>query len=376
MPTISGATAGPQVWALTSKKLGDNAQVLAIAQALGWPYETKTLAYTGLNHFHFRVFGPSLRKVAVERSSRLAPPWPDVVLTVGRRAVPVALWIRQQSRGATKLVQVGQSRVGFDRFDLVVANPQYHLPSHPRLVRLDLPLLYGNTEAITADAAAWRERFAALPRPWTALLVGGSTAPFALDITAARALMDTAHRLLARDGGSLLVTTSRRTPSDAADSIRDAMPVQGFFHRWSPNGADNPYLGILGLADRFLVTGESISMLVEVVRQRKPLAIYPLPERALSFRLRVRRLLQDAVLLQRQDIGTTRSLRERCGDFLVHCGALEYRRDFTLLHRRLIDRHLAVWAGEPFPQLANAPPDDLPFVVERIRALFPSVTRA
>ncbi|MBI3248225.1 MAG: mitochondrial fission ELM1 family protein [Deltaproteobacteria bacterium] len=376
MPTASSATAGPRVWVLTSKKLGDNAQVLAIAQDLGWPYEAKTLVYTGLNHFHFRVFGPSLRKVALERSSQLSPPWPDVVLTVGRRAVPVALWIRQQSRGATKLVQVGQSRVKLDRFDLVVANPQYHLPPHPRLVRLELPLLYGNAEAIAAAAATWRERFATLPRPWTALFVGGSTAPFALDTMAVRDLMGMTHRLLTRDGGSLLVTTSRRTPSDAADFIRDAMPAQGFFHRWSPNGASNPYLGMLGLADRFLVTGESISMLVEVVRQGKPLAIYPLPERTLSFRLRVRRLLQDALLPQRHDTNAPRSLRERCGDFLVRCGALEYRRDFTLFHRRLIDRQLAVWAGEPFPQVTNPPPDDLPFVVERIRALFPSVARA
>ena len=109
----------PQVWVLTTEKLGDNAQVRAIADALGWPYELKRLDFTGVNHFHFRLFGPSLRNLAVERSASLMPPWPDLLLTIGRRATPVALWIRQQSEGKTKLVLVGQPRVGFACFDLV-----------------------------------------------------------------------------------------------------------------------------------------------------------------------------------------------------------------------------------------------------------------
>src|SRR5262249_31381225 len=87
----------PHVWVLTSKKLGDNAQVLSIADALGLPYETKRLEFSGLNHYHFRFLGPSLRKVDVDRSSPLMPPWPDLVLTIGRCATPVALWIRWQS---------------------------------------------------------------------------------------------------------------------------------------------------------------------------------------------------------------------------------------------------------------------------------------
>src|SRR5262245_38893686 len=171
MPTSADIkSAGyPRMWVLTSKKLGDNAQVLSIANALGWPYETKRLEFIGLNHYHFRFLGPSLRKVDVERSSPLTPPWPDLVLTIGRRATPVALWIRRQSGGKTKLVQVGQSRIGFDNFDLVIANPQYHLPNHPHLFRLRIPLLYANAETTVTAAAMWQSRFMHLPRPWTAL---------------------------------------------------------------------------------------------------------------------------------------------------------------------------------------------------------------
>lgn len=359
----------PRIWVLTSKKLGDNAQALSLADALEWPYEVKRLEFRGLNHFHFRVFGPSLRKVNLERSNLLTPPWPDLVLTIGRRAAPVALWIRQQSQGKTKIVQVGQSRIGFAPFDLVVTNPQYHLPDHPHRVCLTLPLLYPNREAIREASAHWHPRFAHLPHPWTALLIGGSTVPFRFDAQAARDLMGKVHLILQRDGGSLLATTSRRTSPDAVAVVQEAIPEFGFFHRWGPQGQVNPYLGLLGLADRFIVTGESISMLVEVVRQGKPLAIYPLPEHLHSLRLRTRVLLQ-SLFLPKLTLGS----RQRIGNALVRWGLLEYRRDFSLLHQQLIEQGRAVWLGARFLTVSGPPPDDRPHIVARIKALFPQAS--
>jgi len=378
MPSNAGITSArqPCIWVLTAKKLGDNAQVLSIADALGWRYETKRLEFTGLNHYHFRFFGPSLRKVDVARSSPLTPPWPDLVLTIGRRATPVALWIRQQSQGRAKLVQVGQSRIGFDNFDLVIANPQYHLPDHPRLFRLRIPLLYTNAEATGAAAATWQPRFMHLPRPWTALLVGGSTKPFTLDVRVAQDMMHAVRQGIARDGGSLLVSTSRRTKPEVTAVIETLMPEQGFFYRWSPDNESNPYRGILGLADRFVVTGESISMLVEVVRQQKPLAIAPLPIQRKSIALRSRFVMQHLCFPLGAEPNYLQGLRERLGEILVRIGMLEYRRDFSLFHQQVIKQGLAVWLGEPFPTTLNVPPNELPLVVERVKALLPQASTA
>src|SRR5262245_20627350 len=102
----------PRVWVLTTEKLGDNAQVLAIADALGWPYELKHLEFTSVNHS--RAFVSSLWGLAVDRYFPLVPPWPDLLLTIGRRSSHVALEVRKQSGGKTRLVQVGQGepRVG------------------------------------------------------------------------------------------------------------------------------------------------------------------------------------------------------------------------------------------------------------------------
>ena len=75
------------------------------------------------------------------RSARLEPPWPDLILTVGRRPSMAALWVKAQAQGRARLVVVGRPKRWLDRFDLVIAPPQFQLPSRPNVLRLDLPLM-------------------------------------------------------------------------------------------------------------------------------------------------------------------------------------------------------------------------------------------
>ena len=78
-------------------------------------------------------------------------------------------------------------------------------------------------------------------------------------------------------GGTLYITTSRRTPTTVVEVLKEGIPKHAILYEWSARGIDNPYLALLGHADRFIVTGDSISMMVEVARLGKPLAIFPLP---------------------------------------------------------------------------------------------------
>jgi hypothetical protein len=182
--------------------------------------------------------------------------------------------------------------------------------------------------------------------------------------------MRQARQVVTREGGSLLVTTSRRTPKKTADVIEAEMPSQGFFYRWTAGNQENPYFALLGLADRFIVTGDSISMLVEVVRQGKPLAIYPLPSRLRSMRLWFRRGVQHLLFGPIHEGSMPNHWRQRLGERLVRLGLLEYQRDFSLFHQQLIAQGLAVCLGDPFIPVRHLPSDDLPQVVERIKALF------
>jgi len=357
----------PRVWLVIGDKLGDNAQVEIIADALGWPVERRHLQFLEQYVYGKPPFKPSLYHIDQERSDPLEPPWPDLILTVGRRPSMAALWIREQSGGRAKVVIVGRPKRMMDQFALAIATPQYRLPNRSNVLQLELPLMRVDESRIAAESEVWRERFAAFPRPLTALLVGGQTKPFVFNARVAGDLVEVAARVNERDGGTLYVTTSRRTLPEVVDALVAGLPKGSQMFRWTPDSAENPYQALLGLADRFIVTGDSISMMVEVARLGKPLAIFPLPVRADPWtRLRERAA---AILHPSDESGGRNGPLEWLGDRLYDLGLVSYSRDFSRLHKKLIERGLAVHLGEPFPQLAERAPDDLQRVVERIKNL-------
>src|SRR4051794_40207373 len=87
------------IWILAGNRRGDNNQMLALAEALGMPFEAKALAYNRLHHV------PLLRRglLHVERRTRasIQPPWPDLVIGTGPNSPPVARYIRRRSGGQT-----------------------------------------------------------------------------------------------------------------------------------------------------------------------------------------------------------------------------------------------------------------------------------
>ena len=61
----------PKVWVLLGDKAGGNGQLISLADALKWPYETKQLLYNTLNHCPNLFLGPSLLSIDRRRSSPL-----------------------------------------------------------------------------------------------------------------------------------------------------------------------------------------------------------------------------------------------------------------------------------------------------------------
>lgn len=268
----------PRIWLIVGDKLGDNAQVKVLTEKLGLPTVCKELRFKAQWVHGKPRFFPSLHHLDLENSAQLSPPWPDLVITIGRRPAMAALWVKRQSGGRTKIVLIGRPKRYFDEFDLVIATGQYQVPDRSNVLKLDLPLMRAEPEAIAAAASRWRPLLAAMPRPLTAILIGGATKPFRFEPNDARELLRQV-RVATDDTGSLYLTTSRRTTVAAADALENALPANARLFRWSPEtpAQENPYLALLGIADRFVVTGDSISMLVEACRIGKPVAIAPLP---------------------------------------------------------------------------------------------------
>lgn len=346
----------PRVWVLLADRAGGNGQLLSLAQALGWPFEAKTMAYNPLNRCPNLLLGASLASVRSDAASSLQPPWPDLVIGASRRSVPVALWIRARSGGRTRLVHLLHTMAPLDLFDLVITTPQYRLPERPNVLHLAAVLNRVDGARLAEAAERWSPRLQALPRPWTALFVGGDSATYRMDASTAAALGAQASAQVAAAGGSLLVSTSPRTPAPAADALIGAIACPSHVFRWRENDPDNPYHGYLGLADRFLVTADSASLVVEACLAGKPVEVFDWPQRR----------------------GPLLGLKEwmlRGGasplvDRLVYWGLLKPPRDFAALHRALRERGLISTLGETAMPVERRPLDDMERAVAAIRALF------
>ena len=106
---IERAAAGG-VWLLVGHKAGDNTQVRALAARLGWPCEEKRIVYQPWELLANRLLQVTLAGIDRARSSELAPPWPDLVISSGRRNEPVARWIKRGAPAGRSLTRSGFSR--------------------------------------------------------------------------------------------------------------------------------------------------------------------------------------------------------------------------------------------------------------------------
>jgi mitochondrial fission protein ELM1 len=359
----------PLVWLILSEKSGDNGQIHAIADSLPWPCETRHIAVRERYVLGKPRVAPSLYHVDWQRSDTLEPPWPDLVIAVGRRMSMVALWIKEQSGGRTRIALIGAPKGKADQFDLAVVSDQYRYPPRHNLLQIRYPLQRIERTAIAAEAAAWRSEFATLPRPLIAVMIGGLTKEVRFDEATSIRL---ARDLAAFDQdlqGTLFVTTSRRTPAHAVAALRSELAAGSIVHEWRPGDERNPYRALLGLADLFVVTSDSLSMQMEIARLRRKLAIYALPP---SSRLTAGPLssLTDGMLGSRVLPGSfARRCEQRLGRAIDRIGAFRHHRDLTAIPRRLVADGHAVWFGQRFPDIAPALPDELPGVVARLVAL-------
>ena len=372
----------PRVWVLTSNKPGHSTQSLGLAEALGWPYEVKKLAFTRTAATHKRLFGIRSATCAgldKTQSAALTPPWPDVVITAGWRPARVARWIREQSKGQTHLVLLGRKGGQLTApSDIVVSCHHFRQPPHPRRIETIAPLSLVRPERLEHAAHEWREQLASARHPRIALFVGGSTARYQFDVAIAQQIGQDVRAFAEQAGGSVFVTTSRRTGSEASAALQEALGPVHTMHVWQADQKANPYFAYLTLADVLIVTGESESMLAEAAATHKPVYIYPLPERPENM-LNLRHLasqLREWIVARAQQpqrnargtIRPQRGLAYQCAR-LVERGVIQPRRDLNLLHQTLVDGGFAHFFGEPFTTDPRPVLQEFDTVAQQVRTL-------
>lgn len=261
-------------WVVTDGKAGMESQCLGLAEALGLEPVVKRVT---LRKF-WRVVTPYVRFGGRAQfaafSDSLAPPWPDILIASGRQSVAAALWVKKRSGHKTIAVQVQNPGIAWRQFDLIIA------PEHDRLTGPNVistrGALHRVTPAILARSGArWSARFSDLPRPYIAVLIGGTNPVYRLGTEEASGLAAKLRACARNPGGSLLITPSRRTGQEAIAALSAGIrEVPSFM--WDMQG-ENPYFALLALADYIVVTCDSVNMISEAASTGKPVHVEMLP---------------------------------------------------------------------------------------------------
>ncbi|OUJ05796.1 mitochondrial fission ELM1 family protein [Acetobacter malorum] len=266
---------------------GMRSQALGLASRAGW--ESHFQAVSPGRLARLMLAGPQVLARPFLRTSSGAPfgsmpelAQANVVISIGGKGGAIGAALRAPGR---PVVQVQNPRQSLERFDLIVACEHDEI-SGPNVL-LGRTALHGLTPEVLAQAQQdWMPRFAGLPRPLIAGLVGGSNGRFKFGVQEAHKLGALLAQAVGQQGGSLIVTPSRRTDPDALRVLTELVEGAGGTV-WNGEG-DNPYRGLVACADSLVVTMDSVSMVSEAVAGPASVFVFPLPGRS----RRITRFLQ------------------------------------------------------------------------------------
>lgn len=161
-------------------------------------------------------------------------------------------------------------------FDLVIPMRHDSLAG-ANIFPVDTALHGISPDALAAGRADWQERLKPDGGPLLGIVLGGVSRHYSFDTRTIADLKGLIHNAHAR-GWSVVVTPSRRTEPAVIRALQDEFGRQDRFRIWDRSG-DNPYIGILALADRLIVTGDSVSMVSEALATGHPVHVLRLAGR-------------------------------------------------------------------------------------------------
>ena len=255
---------------LGSGKIGHETNCLGVARALGLDASVAPIRPRAL-FAALAPYGP-----ADPRDRRpggpLAAPYPDLALACGRQTAPYLRAIKRLSGGRTFAVFLQDPRWGRASADLI------WVPEHDRLRGDNVIVTLTSPHPLSAAAleqarAVPDRRVADLPRPRLAIVLGGPSGAYRFEANDGEALCAAAGQA-AKAGWSVMVTPSRRTPSELVEGLARALAAcDAPSFVWDGAG-DNPYVSKLASADATLVTADSVNMVGEALATAAPVYVY------------------------------------------------------------------------------------------------------
>lgn len=269
---------------MSDGRAGIEAQALGLAEAVARrrPAEVvvKRVAWKGrTGRLPWWLNLAPRRSLAPE--SGIEPPWPDLWIAAGRATLPLSMRMRRWSKGQTFVVQAQDPRTPVGFYDLVVP------PKHDRLAGDNVFPIVGSPGRVTRerleqDFARFRAAIDPLPRPRVAVVIGGKSKAHDLSSERAAAMAREIEVPVVQEGGSILVSFTRRTPEPARALMTARLRhLPGLI--WDGEG-ENPYFAFLAAADYILVTEDSTNLATDAASTGKPVFVMKMDGESMKLR--------------------------------------------------------------------------------------------
>lgn len=273
-------------WVITEGLAGTENQCIGVAEALGVKPHVKRITLREpwkslspwLGFESWWSFDPLIFR-----------PWPDLLITSGRKAIAASRYVRKMSEEQTFTLHIQDPKVSPDNFDLVAVPKHDPMRGKNVLVTTAAPNRIFETK-LKAERVKFKSTFGKYISPIAAVLIGGNSKTHQMT----KPIVDKMIQNLKALDASLLVTVSRRTPEKFRKQIQDELKGTNVYV-WDGKG-DNPYFAFLDMADYIIVTNDSASMLSEAATTGKPVYSIPLQGGSEKFSALYRNLKQAGAL--------------------------------------------------------------------------------
>jgi mitochondrial fission protein ELM1 len=275
-------------WVLTTGETGHRSQAMGLAEAVGLPIVEKRI---GLGAPWSWLPGGALPiplSAIGSKEGPLEPPWPRLTVSCGHRTIGPALAVKRRSGRTAMAVHLMNPELARSRFDLVVAM-EHDALSGPNVIAVRTALHGVTRERLVAEGNAWHGKLAAEGAPILGILIGGDTGRARLTATVVERLVGIIRAAHAGHGFIAAATPSRRTDEATKRMLESIFEREALGTIWSGSG-ENPYLGILALSRRLVVTGDSVSMVSEALATGRPVHVLPLEHQGHRHEMFLRRL--------------------------------------------------------------------------------------
>ncbi len=263
------------VWAIVDDRAGTRSQVLGVAEALGLPFEIKRIKYNWLSRLPNSLLGKI--QFSLDRTSRkaIAPPYPNIIITGGRKIVPAIRSIKKSAGNKTFVVHLMWPGSFTRDFNLIAVQEHDNVKDALYILKTKT-VPHRVTPKKLELAKSQSEYLSSLRTPRIAVFIGGPNRRKDFAIDDIRALAKNISCFSQGLKGSLMVTTSRRTTKEMVQALKEELAPPHILYEYVES-SQNPYFEFLAWADIIIVTGDSISMCAEACSTGKPVFIYAPP---------------------------------------------------------------------------------------------------